>query len=709
MSEELRGTVDYIVFSSSDETFCVMRLLTEDGKKATAAGEVGTPRVGQSVMLRGCWTRHPRFGMQFKAESMAFARPARSEDILRYLMSGEVEGIGPSMARRIVNRFGKDTLTLMDENIEALLDVPGIGKKTLEKIRKSYEEGAALRELTLRLQAADVPTRFAKILQKNYGARVMEVLEKEPYRMVREISGMGFAMADRLAMAAGVAREDRERILCGISYVLSEYAMDGHCCVPERFAYWRTAELLGLESELVSRAGWDAAEEGEIPSLVYRGERFLYIPPLYEAETESRVHVCRLMKANYLGSAKLSLEKFERRNHIELAPEQREAVERAMESGLLIITGGPGTGKTTLIRAIITAAEEYNLKIRLMAPTGRAAKRLSLSSGREAETIHKALEAERRGDRTLFNKDESDPLKEDLIIVDEASMVDMLLFYRLLSALKQGARLILVGDTDQLPPVGPGSPLKDLIAWGDIPVVRLSHIFRQAEGSGIIAAAAAIREGNLPTPDIHGEFRVLEVGSEDEAFEIVMRLCRDFRYEDDDEKGNLQVLSPMYKGACGVDRLNAAIQQYVQGLPEPMRGFAAHDKVMQSRNDYEKGVYNGDIGLVWAVNDGKIQVKFPEKEVTYEGEEKGDLRLAYATTVHKSQGSEYETVIFVLLPSQRIMLQRNLLYTGVTRAAKRTILITTKPALSAAVRNHRTEGRTSLFLPLLLGEVENNA
>lgn len=705
--EELRGKVESIVFRSDDGAFCVFRLdEKESGKRITVTGPMGVPAEGQSVMLRGCWVRHPRFGMQFKADSMVSVRPEAAEDIEKYLASGEVSGIGPSLAKRIVEEFGSKTLDIMDHNIDALRRVPGIGAKTLERIRTSYHEGAALRDLVLFLQSVNIPTRFAAALQKVYGDQVEKVLAKEPYRMVREVAGMGFAMADRIAMAKGVNPCDEERVFCGIQFILGRLSMEGHCCAPADYICAEAARLLAIDSALAAETVRKGIEMGEIPSARWRERTFLYTPSLYEAETESAFQVRRLLHAPFLGSAALAIEKFEREKRLTLAEEQVRAVNAAMESGLLIITGGPGTGKTTLIEAILSAAEQHQLKVRLMAPTGRAAKRLSLASGRRADTIHKALEAEMHGDKTFFGRNESEPLKEDLIIVDESSMMDMFLFYRLLSALKEGARLILVGDIDQLPPVGPGTPLKNLIEWGGVPTVRLQQIFRQQEGSSIIENALRIREGKEPSADEDGEFQILFVRSEEKAFHLVMDLVKDHHYEEDKMKWNMQILSPMYKGACGVDKLNASIQRYVQKSGEAISGFRKGDKVMQTRNNYEKGVYNGDIGIVWAISGPKVLVHFPGKDVSYEGEEKGDLQLAYAVTVHKSQGSEYDLVVMVLLPTQRMMLQRNLLYTGVTRASRKSILITTESALSEAVRNHKTEGRCSLFLPILAGEAE---
>ncbi len=710
MTEELKGMVRKIIFSSADGKFSVFLLEEKESKKVvTVAASCGAPYSGESVSMRGCWQKHPRFGMQFKAFSMEMVKPEGMEEIKQFLASGMITGIGDFMASRIVDHFGQKTMDVFENHIEALLDVPGIGPKTFEKIKESYEQISGLQEIIMFLQSLGIAEHYAVDMQKLYGDQVMEVIEKDPYRMVSEVNGLGFRDVDRIALSKGTDPENAERIIHGMNYMLSIAAGQGHSCAPEDSVCRNTATMLHLELDVVGTCAEEAIENEEIPSVEYEGIRYLYLPFLYEAETESAIHVRRLMKENKLGSAKLALERFERENHIQLADEQKEAVQQALESGLMVITGGPGTGKTTLVRAIITAAEQYGLKVRLMAPTGRAAKRLALSSGIDADTIHKALEAEmHEGGGTYFNKNESDPLDADMVIVDEASMMDISLFYRLLCALKEGARLILVGDVDQLPPVGPGSPLRSLIAWNEVPVVKLIHIFRQKDGSGIIENAALIREGELCHPDEEGEFRILPVSSEDDAYEKVLTLCEKLNYGGEREKMAMQVLSPMYRGQCGVDSLNHAIQERIHGKPIPAgtAHFLVGDKVMQKRNDYDKGVYNGDLGIVWAVTEKKIFVRFYEKEVSYEGDQRRDLQLAYAATVHKSQGSEYDTVIFVLLPTQSVMLQRNLLYTGVTRAKKCTILITTDYALEKAVSTHETTNRYSLFLPLLAREAK---
>lgn len=709
MSEELRGTVESVIFTSHDKDFCIFRMNEqESGRSITVTGNITIPYIGEKISVRGCWVRHPRFGMQLKAELLEQIKPEKTDEIEQFLSSGMIDGIGPAMAKKIVTHFGKQTMDIFENHISLLSEVPGIGKKTLEKIKNSYLEMGAVKEIILFLQSLGIPERFAWTMNQMYGEDVMRVVRENPYRMIGEIAGLGFKDVDKMALSEGTPADNEDRIIHGIFYVLAKSAQTGHVCGPANDVYEAVASLLNLSAEDVSSIAQDAVDTGEIPSIVYDWERYLYLPYLYEAETEAALRICSMGQDDQeIGNAVLAIEKFEREHGFSLEEKQKEAVKEAMRSGVMVITGGPGTGKTTLIQAIIGAAEQYGLEVKLTAPTGRAAKRLAISSGRNADTIHKALEASmREHGRTYFEKNEAEPLKEDLIIVDEASMLDISLFYHLLCALKPEARLILVGDVEQLPPVGPGMPLKDLIQWGNIPVVKLEHIFRQEEGSGIIENAARIRTGELCLSDEEGAFCVIYVQDDEEAYKTAVDLCRKFDYGNEKNKMGMQVLSPMYKGVCGVDHLNREIQKMIQ-KEESDEGarYRAGDKVMQMRNDYEKGVYNGDTGVVWAVTPQKVFVRYPEKEVVYEGQEKTDIRPAYAITVHKSQGSEYDTVIFLLRPSQYIMLQRNLLYTGITRARKKTILITTEPALKRAVKNFEINKRYSLFLPLLRSEV----
>ncbi len=708
--EELRGVVKKLIFASDDGRFSVFLVEDSDTKKVDSVAFQGSsPYVGENVILRGCWHQHPRFGVQFKAFALEMVKPEAEEEVIHFLSSGLIQGIKESMAKKIVAHFGKETMDVLENHIESLLDVPGIGGKTFQKIKASYEEIAALREVIMYLQSLGISEVYAKEMQRCYKEDIMENLQKNPYELLRKIPDMTFAEVDRIALDQGTAPDELERVICGLYYGLAVALSRGYSCVPEDLLVYRTTSLLQLSEDIIRKGIEEATSSQRIPFLIYEDRRYLYLPALYDAETESaaRLHFMKDHQKE-LGSAKLAIEKFERENGITLADEQKNAVEEALRSQVMVITGGPGTGKTTLVRAIIMAAQQYGAKVRLMAPTGRAAKRLAISSGVDADTIHKALEAERRdGDKTVFNKNDSDMLKEDFIIVDEASMMDVNLFYHLLLALKEDARLILVGDADQLPPVGPGNPLKSIIAWDEVPVVRLSQIFRQEEGSGIIENAARIRQGDMIEPEEEGDFQVVRVNSDEEAYQKVLEICRAFHYDEPEEKMAIQVLSPMYRGDCGVDRLNHAIQEMVHGrfLSSGVR-FLVGDKVMQKRNDYDKGVYNGDVGTVWGVTEKKVMVSFYDKEVAYEGEERNDLQLAYATTVHKAQGSEYDTVIFVLLPSQPMMLKRNLLYTGVTRAKKNSILITTDDAIRRALATEEIGQRYSLFLPILKGETK---
>lgn len=702
--EELQGIVKAVIFKSKDESYCVFRMEEkESGASVTVTGNLIIPYVGENVVVRGGWSRHPRFGLQFKAVLLEQVKPEDADEVEQFLASGMISGIGPSLAKRIVEHFGKKTLEVFEQNIDALSEIAGIGPKTLERIKESYIGISAMQEVIMFLQSLGISERFALPMQQMYGDDVMKVAREDPYRMIGEIPGLGFKNVDKIALSSGILPEDSDRIIHGIFYILSQAVNNGHVCGPANKVYTAVSDLLRIEPEIVEAAGKEAVDFGTVPAAVYEDKTYLYLPYLYEAETESAYRVHHLTEAKPLGPVNLAVERFEKENGFILDKEQRTAVEKSMEAGLMVITGGPGTGKTTLIRAIITAAEQYGMEPRLMAPTGRAAKRLAISSGYDADTIHKALEASmRESGGTYFERNEGNPLEEDLIIVDEASMLDTFLFYRLLCALKDGARLILVGDVDQLPPVGAGTPLKDLIEWDYVPVVRLEHIFRQEEGSGIIENAALIRNGNLCEPDETGGFSILHAFDDEEAYRIVMQICRELDYGSEENRMAIQVLSPMYRGICGVDHLNQSLQEMIHGekAPDKIR-FLPGDKVMQTRNDYEKGVYNGDIGIVWMATPQKVFVRYSDKEVVYEGEERFELQLAYAVTVHKSQGSEYETVILVLRPSQYNMLQRNLLYTGVTRARKNTILVTTPDALRRAVSTQYTGKRYSLFLPFL--------
>lgn len=712
----VRGIAERLLFEAPDSDYRVFRLHDEaDDATYTVTGHGTKPLVGDRLEIKGHWVQHKRYGRQFAADGWSRIIPESVDGIERFLGSGAVKGLGPALAHRVVAAFGKDTMKILERAPQRLLEVEGIGSKKLAVITESFYEEKQVNDIAYDLEQHGVAGRYAGRLLQKYGDDVHYVLTEEPYRMIAEIDGIGFKTADQMALAYGMDRQDPQRLSAGLTYVLQTMTQNGHVCIPDaelvrRAAFILQADALGLHDILK-----EAIEVGQLCTADFQGTVYVYTPEAYEEENyiARRIQDMAAMKPLAMKThVQLFLDRWQDSCHFELADKQREAVEKSLESGMTVITGGPGTGKTTVVQTIIRLAEQEGLRILLCAPTGRAAKRLAETTQRKAKTIHRLLIPDgRQGRIQVFEYNETKLLPADLVIVDEVSMLDMEMMYHLLSALKPQCRCILVGDADQLPSVGAGAVLHDIIASGQVPVVRLDTIFRQQEGGRIVTNAHLINSGRLPVVNEDPEFRFVEIEDEAQGAEKISALYNSELLETGD-KFAVQVLSPMYKNPCGVDNLNQLIQGRFNPPAEEkgeLKGknviFRVGDKVMQKHNDYEKGVFNGDIGEIFAIQKDMVYVRYPEQDVKYEGQEVDEITLAYAITVHKSQGSEYHTVIMVLVNSHAIMLQRNLFYTAVTRAKRKVILVGSKRAVQTAVQNQRTSRRFTLLIPRLQGEL----
>ena len=605
-------------------------------------------------------------------------------------------------------------MAVMEKEPKRLLEIEGIGAKKLAVITESFYEEKQVNDLALNLETHGVSGRYAARLVQKYGEEALYVLTEEPYRMIAEIDGIGFKTADQIALAYGMDPQSPERLAAGLTYVLQDMTQNGHVCIPDRELVYRASLILRAEQLMLRDVLTEALAMGQLCADDYGGETYVYTLQAYEEErgvAERIREMAAYTPPKPRRHVELFLDRWQESCQFQLAEGQREAVSQSLQSGMLVITGGPGTGKTTVVQAIIRLAEQEGLRIVLCAPTGRAAKRLAETTERKAKTIHRLLVPEGfAGGRQVFEYNETKQLPADLVIVDEVSMLDMEMLYHLLQALSPRCRCILVGDADQLPSVGAGAVLHDIIQSEILPVVRLQTIFRQKEGGRIVTNAHLINGGRLPVVNEDEEFRFVEIEREEQGADVICRLYAAETAEAGD-KFAVQVLSPMYKNPCGVDNLNAVIQSAVNG-PQKGKGehkagkvtFRTGDKVMQKQNNYDKGVFNGDIGEIFAVQDDIVYVRYPEQDVKYEGQEIDEITLAYAITVHKSQGSEYHTVIMTLVNSHGIMLQRNLLYTAVTRAKGKVILVGTKAALRTAVQNVRTSRRFTLLAQRLREE-----
>lgn len=705
---KLEGVIEKITFQSGENGFTVARVKVER-ESITVVGRLPGVSAGENLKLMGRWEIHPTYGRQFMVEEYETLPPVTAEGIERYLGSGLIKGIGPVTAGKIVAAFGVSALKVIEETPEKLREVEGIGPQKAEKIARAVEEQRNIRRVMIFLRGVGITPALANKIYKRYGESSIEVLQQNPYCLAEEVYGIGFKTADRIAGLLG--RNDPaapERVRAGILFLLGKNSDEGHVYAPADEFIGRASAELQVPPEIIKREIAGLSREKE----VYQEGNLLYLAAFYRSECGAAEKLASLLRS-FQGKATPPPTAEVRGvgdHQAALAPEQCRAVELARREGVLIITGGPGTGKTTTVRSIIREFQAAGLRVTLAAPTGRAAKRLAEATGHEAKTIHRLLEFGYSGAGFRYGRDEEHPLESDVIIIDEVSMVDLILFYHLLKAIPPGTRLILVGDQDQLPSVGPGSVLKDLISSGVVPVVTLKTVFRQARESHIVTNAHRINRGIMPETKGTKDFFFIEAGEPEKIVDEILRLItvRLPRYLKCDPVDEIQVLSPMRRTVTGVDNLNFLLQKVLNpeasSKPEIQSGgriFRLGDKVMQLRNNYQKMVFNGDMGRITKLDpeDQQLEVTFTDgdetRKVVYDFDELDELVLSYAVSVHKSQGSEYPVVIMPVTTQHYLLLQRNLFYTAVTRAKKMVVLIGLKKAMAIAVKNDRIEQRYS--------------
>ena len=711
--EELFGYIDSVIFASDETGFTVARLKEPKKRELTTiVGPMPTAKVGETIHCQGVWKHNPQYGRQFQVEKYETKTPEDIVGIQKYLESGLIKGIGPHYAEQIVEEFGDNTLEVIDKTPYRLGEIPGIGRKRIETIRACWEEQKAMRELMIFLQKHGIRTSYAQKIYKTYGDASIETIKENPFALARYIFGIGFASADELAQKLGIPPNAPVRIEAGIEHMLWERSSEGHACYALEGALALAEKLLQVDEELIRKGVTQLEEDGAIIRSEIDGTDYLWVKPLYLAELGIAREINRLKESECTVRSihmERALDWVEERLGIKLAPEQKTAVNKSLSEKLHIITGGPGTGKSTITNAILTIACKLTDKLILAAPTGRAAKRMSEITRRKASTIHSLLEVDFA--KGGFKRDRDTPLDCDMVIVDEASMIDTQLMHSLLKAIPSGARVIFIGDIDQLPSVGPGAVLKDLIASDLLPVTMLKKIFRQAQGSKIVTNAHRVNAGYFPEvengPD--SDFFYIEADDQEtilaKTLELVTNsLPRKYRLNPIED---IQVLSPMRRGLVGTENLNEVMQKQLNPQPHPFtrmgRTFHLHDKVMQIRNNYDKKVFNGDVGRLSAidVSEQEVVVTFDGVEVFYDFSELDELVLAYACSIHKYQGSECPCVIIPIHTSHFKLLFRNLLYTGITRGKRLVILVGSKKAVAMAVNTDnavkRCTGLTSIL------------
>jgi exodeoxyribonuclease V alpha subunit len=717
MPTTLSGQIEKITFTNEENGFTIARLKVPGrNEPVTVVGTLMAPTPGEILEMRGEWSDHPRFGRQFKVVEYRTRVPATVYGIRKYLGSGMIKGLGPVMAGRIVDKFGKETLEIIDNQTQRLSEVPGIGQKRIAMITKAWAAQSEIRDVMLFLHSHGVSSGYAAKIFKHYGNQSIAVVKQNPYRLATDIFGIGFQTADRIAGKLGFENDSKLRVEAGILHVLQELSAEGHVYFPYERLVSKSCDILAVDREPVVRALADLAgarkivieDINETVDALRENKKAVYLTRLHVCETGIADRLTALVQTRKSIrdiDADKAIDWVQRRLSITLADNQRKAVLRAVEDKVMVITGGPGTGKTTIINAVLKIFARLKAAIMLAAPTGRAAKRMSDATGFEAKTIHRLLEYSLQ--KGGFQRNEDKPLDCDVLVIDEASMIDTLLMYFLLKAVPTYVTFILVGDVNQLPSVGPGNVLNDIIASGAVPVVTLDKIYRQAQSSQIVVNAHRINEGRTPSvnasraTDPQNDFYFIEQEDPDKVLDIILELCKNripqrFGFDPVDD---IQVLTPMHRGSVGATNLNQQLQAALNpgegGVTRGERTYRINDKVMQIRNNYDRDVFNGDIGRIAAIawESREVTVTIDGRDVVYDFGDLDEIVPAYAVSVHKSQGSEYPVVIIPIVTQHYILLQRNLIYTAVTRGKKLVVIVGSRKAMAIGVNNNKTRHR----------------
>ena len=709
--DKLDGQIERVVFLNEENGFCVLRVkIRSQIELATVTGTSPNVNEGEWLTADGEWFNDSKHGRQFKAESIRTTRPDTLEGIEKYLASDLVKGIGKEYASRLVKTFGRDVFDVIENNSAKLLQVEGIGKLRKERIKHAWDEQKSIRQIMSFLFSHGISTSKAFRIHKKYGERAIEVLQRDPYCLARDIRGIGFLMADGIAMKLGITKDAPLRARAGLEYTLNEIMQQGHCAYPRNDLISKTAELLEVDISLLVSSLDASIQAGQLISVENASKGLLiYLPVLYQAECALADRLKQINRGEH-PCPKIDLDRaidwVAERSGFELAASQQKALRQSISSKVAVITGGPGVGKTTLVQSILMVLRAKKMRVLCCAPTGRAAKRMSESTGMEAKTIHRLLQYNPGSGGFVHRAD--NPLECDILIIDECSMVDLLLANQLVSAVPLHAAILFVGDADQLPSVGPGRILQDIISSNQFTVSQLSDVFRQAATSKIITNAHAINQGNLPKFPKNGDpsdCYFIETEEPETAVTMITKLVRDSipkRFGMKPMK-DIQILTPMQKGALGAQNLNATLQQALNPTGNQIERFGTifrhGDRVMQTENDYDKEIYNGDLGHIERIDleASEVTIRFDDRSIQFDVRELDSLLHAYAITIHKSQGSEYPAVIIPLHTQHYIMLQRTLIYTAITRATKLAILVGTKKALQLAVSQTLSRNRTTLL------------